>query len=473
MPRGVLGFAGRSAGREKIDVHRIRNELRAPADVRLGQIGDGLADRERGVDRPVKKAVAGKKIGAMKPHDDFQIGPRPFPPPRHRPVERLGQQDGVAAVARPRAARAPREMEPLDEPLKARAEIGNRARFPVRIQLEVSVVGRWVRPGLGSPPKSTTSWPSRCSASPTVKENVSMPPTSGEPGRSNVALGRKMPIFMTRRACGPATPRSARRPRASTRSRESSGSIVEMVGLERAMQIRPAPGAGRRLPWTNRDRSARRASASGSRRRRRGDRAPCRRRERRARAPGSRQFDERHFPGEDLARSRFSCVAAMCAARECSLRSPVMAMAQPYRSTSASARPRPIFNRPALDFARGAGMDQDEIFRGRRRRRGDGAATAGASSVPGPARRPWRDCFRWRDRWRNRRRRAGATCAVFAIQRGIARPARAITQEPAHAAAPEVRHEVGLGHVGEQRDGMRVAPRVCPRANSSEIFRAR
>ena len=58
-------------------------------------------------------------------------------------------------------------------------------------------VARWVRPSFGAPPKRTTSCPSRCHASPTVKENVSMPPTSRVPGMSNVALGRKMPIFMT------------------------------------------------------------------------------------------------------------------------------------------------------------------------------------------------------------------------------------------------------------------------------------
>ncbi len=59
-----------------------------------------------------------------------------FPPPRHRPVERLGKQDEIAVVRLPCVADAPGEMEALDEPLEARAQVGDGARFPVGMELQ-------------------------------------------------------------------------------------------------------------------------------------------------------------------------------------------------------------------------------------------------------------------------------------------------------------------------------------------------
>ncbi len=283
-----------------------------------------------------------------------------------------------------------------------------------------------------------------------------MPPTSGEPGRSNVALGRKMPIFMMRRCRGPRGLDHGAGLVQHFLEWDRLDRVVVVFGLNRAVQlgIRLVRSARlqRRAAIRRREKRERRAAnregeviRPGGRRRRKASARDC------ARASSGRES----FPASTCALLRDLSVAAM-------VRGEGMLAAVAGDGDGAAeplgegiGQPRPVLHRPALDLARRAGMNHHQIL----------ARLRGIDQM-----RQRHLVRRWLDAERGSHGEivldgvpGGVTLRLGPAQlrrvghpARIARPARAIAQEAAHAATPEVRHEVRLGHVGEQRDRVRV-----------------
>ena len=210
-------------------------------------------------------------------------------------------------MPRPGAARTPGEMEPLDQSLKTRADIGNRFRFPVGMQFQRERGGamRAARLRLAAEKHDLVAQPLQRLADGEGKRLDAA--DLGRAGQVERRVGKKdADLHGDGARFGRASDASDHRDRFGQHLLEGNrvDRVAELRGLDRAMKLRRWPDAGRTPPSRSRGRSARKASPSGSRPPRRDDRARCRRREKPARCDCDlRQFDQRQFSGQDLRRA--------------------------------------------------------------------------------------------------------------------------------------------------------------------------